>query len=56
MRGVNLAHYGACSNSTGVRPLAVTIMMLLGAVHILRQPPEGGGGVSQKLTIADKGG
>ena len=23
----------------------------LGAVHILRQPPEGGGGVSQKLTI-----
>ena len=29
---------------------------LLGAVHIFRQPPEGGGGVSQKLTIADKGG
>ena len=28
----------------------------LGAVHILRQPPEGGGGVSQKLTIADKEG
>ena len=28
----------------------------LGAVHILRQPPEGGGGVSQKLTIADGGG
>ena len=28
----------------------------LGAVHILRQPPEGGGGVSQKLTIADEGG
>ena len=28
----------------------------LGAVHILRQPPQGGGGVSQKLTIADKGG
>ena len=27
----------------------------LGAVHILRQPPEGGGGVSQKLTIADEG-
>ena len=27
---------------------------LLGAVHILRQPPEGGGGVSQMLTIADK--
>ena len=24
----------------------------LGAVHILRQPPEGGGGVSQILTIA----
>ena len=30
--------------------------MELGAVHILRQPPEGGGRVSQKLTIADKGG
>ena len=29
--------------------------LLLGAVHILRQPPEGGGGVSQKLTIADEG-
>ena len=29
---------------------------LLGAVHILRQPPERGGGVSQKLTIADEGG
>ena len=28
----------------------------LGAVHILRQPSEGGGGVSQKLTIADEGG
>ena len=28
----------------------------LGAVHILRQPPEGGGGVSQMLTIVDKGG
>ena len=28
---------------------------MLGAVHILRQPPEGGGGVSQKLTIADEG-
>ena len=26
----------------------------LGAVHILRQPPEGGGGVSQKLTNADE--
>ena len=26
-----------------------------GAVHILRQPPEVGGGVSQKLTIADEG-
>ena len=26
----------------------------LGAVHILRQPPEGGEGVSQMLTIADK--
>ena len=30
-------------------------MSKLGAVHILRQPPEGGGGVSQKLAIADKG-
>ena len=29
--------------------------MSLGAVHTLRQPPEGGGGVSQKLTIADEG-
>ena len=29
---------------------------LLGAVHILRQPPEGGEGVSQMLTIADEGG
>ena len=28
----------------------------LEAVHILRQPLEGGGGVSQKLTIADEGG
>ena len=26
----------------------------LGAVHILRQPPEGGEGVWQMLTIADK--
>ena len=26
-----------------------------GAVHILRQPPEGGEGVSQMLTIADEG-
>ena len=25
------------------------------AVHILRQPPEGGGGVSKILTISDKG-
>ena len=30
--------------------------IVLGAVHILRQPPEGGGGVSKMLTIADKGG
>ena len=29
--------------------------MTLGAVHILCQPPEGGGGVSQNLTIADEG-
>ena len=28
----------------------------LGAVHILRQPPEGGEGVSQMLTNADEGG
>ena len=28
----------------------------LGAVYILRQPPEGGEGVSQMLTIADEGG
>ena len=28
----------------------------LGAVHILRQPPEGGEGVRQMLTIADGGG
>ena len=27
-----------------------------GAVHILRQPPEGGEGVKQMLTIADEGG
>ena len=30
--------------------------MLYGAVRILPQPPEGGGGGSQMLTIADKGG
>ena len=29
---------------------------ILGAVHILRQPPEGGEGVRQMLTIADEGG
>ena len=29
---------------------------LLGAVHILRQPPEGGEGVRQMLTIAYGGG
>ena len=28
----------------------------LGAIHILRQPPEGGEGVIQMLTIADEGG
>ena len=28
----------------------------LGAIHISRQPPEGGGGVSQMLANADKGG
>ena len=32
------------------------IINKLGAVHILRQPPEGGEGVRQKLTIADEGG
>ena len=31
-------------------------MYIYGAVHILRQPPEGGEGVWQMLTIADKGG
>ena len=30
--------------------------LVLGAVHILRQPPEGGEGVWQMLTIADEGG
>ena len=30
--------------------------IIRGRSHILRQPPEGGGGVSQMLTIADKGG
>ena len=30
--------------------------LCLGAVHILRQPTEGGEGVSQMLTIADEGG
>ena len=29
---------------------------ILGAVHILCQPLEGGEGVSQKMTIADEGG
>ena len=29
---------------------------MYGAVHILRQPPEGGEGVWQMLTIADEGG
>ena len=31
-------------------------LFTLGAVHILRQPPEGGEGVKQMLTIADEGG
>ena len=31
------------------------ITALLGAVHILRQPPKGGEGVRQMLTIADEG-
>ena len=34
----------------------IEFILLLGAVHILRQPPEGGEGVSQMLTIADEGG
>ena len=29
---------------------------MIGAVHILCQPLEGGEGVSQKMTIADEGG
>ena len=32
------------------------MVRILGAVHILRQPLEGGEGVSQKMTIADEGG
>ena len=34
----------------------VVFQLGIGAVHILRQPPEGGEGVSQMLTIADEGG
>ena len=36
--------------------MKLSVNMALEAIHILRQPPEGGGGVSQKLTIADEGG
>ena len=32
------------------------VIQMQGAVHILRQPPEGGEGVWQMLTIADEGG
>ena len=39
----------SCKFGHQMAPLA------LGAVHILRQPPEGGEGVWQMLTIADKG-
>ena len=41
-----IAHYATVS----------VLYCTLGAVHILRQPPEGGEGVSQMLTIADEGG
>ena len=29
MRGVNLAHYGACTNSTGVKLLMMTMMIIM---------------------------
>ena len=46
------------ANPPPTRPLCKVhqFYLLLGAVHILRQPPEGGEGVSQMLTIADEGG
>jgi len=39
-----------------VQCVNVNVDIALGAVHILRQPPEGGEGVWQMLTIADEGG
>ena len=39
-----------------VIPRIPILLTCVGAVHILRQPPEGGEGVSQMLTIADEGG
>ena len=36
--------------------LVKQLKYVYGAVHILRQPPEGGEGVRQMLTIADEGG
>ena len=41
-------------NQSEICIFALTYMS--GAVHILRQPPEGGEGVRQMLTIADEGG
>ena len=35
MRGVNLAHYGACSNSTGVKLLMMTLMIIIMIVMAL---------------------
>ena len=40
----------------GVMILCNKHFVVIGAVHILRQPPEGGEGVWQMLTIADEGG
>ena len=42
--------------TTGKEDKSSFAVLALGAVHILRQPPEGGEGVRQKLTIADEGG
>jgi hypothetical protein len=33
-----------------------TLLLLLGAVHKLRHPPRGGGGVFKKMTLDDIGG
>ena len=43
-------------NCSNLISLQNRIMCNLGAVHISRQPPERGGGVSQTLTIAYEGG